>query len=347
MYGLFVFVAGTNWLLMRRPRLNQGRQEHPTLVVLIPARDEEANLQRLLPALVPEVKVYVFDDESSDRTAEVTRELGAVLVRPRETLPKGWTGKNRACHQLALAASEDSDAEWLLFMDADAHPYPNFVAGVQDLIRQAGPRCGVLTGFPTIVSGRGLQPLFLAWVGWILLCTNPYGLVSRTKKGHNRFTNGQFHVWRRDVYTRLWPNEAVRGSILEDVKMGRLCAKEGVPVEVANISSILWVKMYDTWRETLDGMSKNSHEVADSTVGTILLALLLLLIAWGWALAGTLKWIDLSLFFATAFFCTLLCRTKIWGFWLVPIAMTIGTYTMIRSMVWHRRGAVVWKGRTY
>src|ERR1019366_7317804 len=141
-------------------------------------------------------KVYVFDDESEDRTAEVAAAQGAIVICPREPLPKGWTGKNRACHELAKAAIEDSSAEWYLFLDADIYPAPGFVAAVQDLTSRVSRRTSVISGFPHIIPGRGIEPLFLAWVGWVLLATNPYGLVSLTGKGHNRFTNGQFGCWR-------------------------------------------------------------------------------------------------------------------------------------------------------
>jgi hypothetical protein len=351
MYGCFALVSGVNWALMRRPR-KRAVGVDPTIVFLIPARNEADNLRRLIPALQGSAtgetpRIYVFDDESDDGTAEIAAGLGAIVVRSAGPLPSGWTGKNRACHQLAKVVTEDSDAQWYVFLDADVWPKPGFVEGVRDLLAEVGGRCGVLTGFPEIVSGRGAEPLFLAWVGWVLLATNPYGLVSRTRKGHNRFTNGQFHAWRRDVYTRLWPNEAVRDAILEDVKMGRLCAKEGVPVEVANVSSILAVKMYETWRETFDCMSKNSHEITGSIAGSVALAALMLLIDFGWALAGTHWSLALGLFLLSGLFCAGVVRAKPWGLFALPLAIAIGGATILRSMIWHRRGTVVWKGRTY
>lgn len=45
--------------------------------------------------------------------------------------------------------------------------------------------------------------------------------------------------------------------------------------------------MYDNWRETLDGMSKNSFEVAGTTTGSLLLAAALMFTAWGWLAAPT------------------------------------------------------------
>jgi len=344
-YGLFAFVAVTNLLLMRRPKAPKG--ERASVAVLIPARNEAENLKGLLPSLVGKAKVYVYDDESDDGTGDVAAALGATAIRAREVLPEGWTGKNRACHELALAASEDSDARWLLFLDADVRVTPDFFEGLQSLIEGPGKRCGVITGFPRIVPGRGIEPLFLAWVGWILLASSPYGLTGRSKVGHCRFTNGQFHLWRSDVYTSLWPNQQVRRHVLEDVAMGRLLAKENIAVEVANVSSILSVKMYDTWRETLDGMSKNAFEIAGSAVGSYGIAALLFAIGWLWLLAPwTYGLLVLSGLAAAA---TVRCRWFTFPVILLvmPTALTIGGYTVLRSVSWRKKGTVTWKGRTY
>lgn len=344
---MLALVAVLNLLLMRRPKAPSST---PEVVVLIPARDEAANLERLIPVLVkpnPGLKVYVFDDESSDGTGEIAARHGAIVIRPRETLPKGWTGKNRACHELAKAASEDSDAPWLVFIDADEYPTPEFIPAVRGMLATASPKTGVVTGFLRIRPGRGIEPLFLAWVGWILLATNPFGLVARTGMGHNRFTNGQFHVWRREVYTRYWPNERAKGFVMEDVTMGRMMGREGVPIEVVNISPVLGVKMYDTWRQTLDGMSKNAYEITGSAAGTIGLAALVVLLGWAWIFAGALWPVALGLFIGGALAVGITVKSPLWPALLMPIALTIGGITMIRSLVWRRRGKVVWKGRTY
>jgi glycosyltransferase involved in cell wall biosynthesis len=357
-YGVFALISGINLLWMKRARVPERAgltaDNLEDICILIPARNEEQNLARLLPALlgpgaeaVTHPKVYVFDDESEDRTFQVASLCGATVIRPREALPKGWTGKNRACHELAKAATEASNAEWFLFLDADVYPQPGFVAAVLDLTRHVNRGTAVISGFPKIIPGRGIEPLFLAWVGWVLLATNPYGLVSLTGKGHNRCTTGQVGCWRAKTYCELWPNEVLKGHILEDVLIGRLCADRGIGVEVANLSEVLGVKMYETWRETLDGMSKNSYEITGSAPGSIAIAALLLFIGWGWLLGGALIPLCAGLFLLSGIFCVWTVRAKPYGLLLLPVAITIGSFTILRSMVWHRKGQVVWKGRTY
>jgi len=348
LYGYLFFCALGNWLLMRRPRLiSHGIAD---AIVLIPARDEASNLKELLPQLTPQVKrVYVFDDESTDGTAEIASSLGATVIRPREALPKGWTGKNRACHELGLAASEDSDAKWWIFLDADVRVADNFAAGVVDLAEQMPPKWAVLTGFPTIVPGRFPEPLFLGWVGWILLATNPFWLVARSRMAHNMFTNGQITCWRPSVYMDQLPNEAMKNRVLEDVAIGRLLAKNGYGIETANLSTLMSVKMYDNWKQALDGMSKNSFEITGSYVGTGAVVVILITVALAWIPGG---WTCYALLSGSMLFAGLTVRAHparmiASAFFLTPIVVLIGAATMIRSAYWKKLGKTAWKGRVY
>lgn len=349
-YGWLLLTAISNRLLMIRPRPSTSP---PNFCILIPARNEAQNLRQLLPALHG-VKVYVFDDDSSDGTAEVAASLGATVIRGG-LLEPGWTGKNRACHELAKIAAEDSSAEWLMFLDADMRAEPSIVEAVQGLIETVGRRAPVISGFPRMIPGHGLEPLYTSWVPWILLATNPFGLVSRTGKGHNRFTNGQFTLWRASTYWELMPNQQVKDRILEDVLIGRMLAKQGVRTEVVDVSPYLATRMYASLRKGLDGMSKNSYEIMGGLGGTVAMALALLFIGWGWTFGGSwAPWLVGSLVLSKLVtdFQTYFGRSRgairwIWVPLLMPITATLASLTFLRSAVWHRRGQVHWKGRTY
>jgi glycosyltransferase involved in cell wall biosynthesis len=356
LYGYAALVALLNLLLMRRPKASDGG---PSFCILIPARNEAENLARLLPALraqslkSPEtgadqpLQILVFDDESEDGTGSLAASLGATVIRPREPLPAGWTGKNRACHELAKAASEASSAEWYVFLDADVYPEPDFAARFQSLLAEVGARTPVVTGFPYGIPGRGVEPVYLSWVSWILLASNPFGLVSKTGRGHNRFTNGQITAWKARTYAEIWPNETLKDKILEDVLIGRLLAKRGIRVEVANLTSALGVKMYDTFAQALDGMSKNSYQITGSTVGTLVMALLLAFLGVGWLLAGSLWWLALGLLLFSKLVTDLLMKGPLWVWPLAPVTCLLGSVTFLRSLAWHKQGKVKWKGRTY
>lgn len=373
-YGWLLLTALSNRLLMVRPRPSSSA---PNFCILIPARNEAENLRQLLPSLQG-VKIYVFDDESSDGSAEVAASLEATVIRGGP-LEAGWTGKNRACHELAKVAAEDSSAEWLLFLDADMRASPSFVGAVQGLVETVGRRASVISGFPRMIPGRGFEPMYTSWVPWILLATNPFGLVSRTGKGHNRFTNGQFTLWRASTYWELMPNQTLKDRILEDVLIGRMLARQGVRTEVVDMSPYLATRMYGTLRKGLDGMSKNSYEIMGGMVGTVAMAVVLLHVGWGWVLGGIWAfWLAVALVlgkfmtdFQTYFSSSPLplphprssaaershgtdlwaqeraALTWLWVALFMPVTATLASFTFLRSAIWHHRGEVHWKGRTY
>jgi cellulose synthase/poly-beta-1,6-N-acetylglucosamine synthase-like glycosyltransferase len=334
-YGVLVLISAGNLLLMRCPR----QAGDPCFEVMIPARNEAENIQRVLTPLIEQgAKVTVFDDDSSDGTGEIAQELGATVVTPCAPLPEGWTGKNNACHQL----SQNAESEWVVFLDADTHPKDGFVQALSGHLCKTDAE--VVTGFARMLPGAGLEPAYLGWVPWILLATNPFGLVAATGKGHNRFTNGQFVAWRRSVLSEVRPFETMQSEILEDVKIGRLLAQQGRKVDVLNVSEILEVQMYRTLSEAFRGMCKNSADIVGSSVGSYLFAAFLLLIAWGWLIGGIGCYALLVLSKALT---DRITKFAPWTALLIPLTISAAAVTIVVSELQKGKGSRTWKGRTY
>ena len=86
----------------------------PSVSVVVPARNEARNIQRVLASLAasdhPDFEIVVVDDRSEDGTAELARQVPRgnahrILVLSGADLPEGWLGKPWACHQGATAAT--------------------------------------------------------------------------------------------------------------------------------------------------------------------------------------------------------------------------------------------------
>ena len=79
----------------------------PRIAVIVPARDEEANIGRCVETVLAQdypagcLDVLVVDDQSSDATAAVVRRLAArhrnVALIQSPPLPPRWVGKSHAC----------------------------------------------------------------------------------------------------------------------------------------------------------------------------------------------------------------------------------------------------------
>ncbi|QYK53319.1 MAG: glycosyltransferase [Fimbriimonadaceae bacterium] len=339
------FVSLTNALIL--PRAKPGAAGKVG-TVLIPARNEAENLKTLLPALAEEAEqIIVFDDQSTDGTAEVAQSLGATVIRGSE-LPDGWTGKNFACYSLAKTAAEVSPSEWWVFLDADTIPQPGFGSAIQGLIDSNGGRFPVITGFPKLLPGKFPEPIYLFWVPWALLSVLPMGIAQSTGKGHAKFTNGQFVVWKANRYFEINPHESCKGEVLEDIQIGRLLAREKIPVLVANLSSVLHVAMYQNLSEAWRGMNKNAFWVTGSRIGALLTGVILVcltiapVLSMGTSLAAAIGFMMLASALATQ----LVVRAPIYTIFTIPLSILAAATTQFMAAV--RGGkSVEWKGRTY
>jgi hopene-associated glycosyltransferase HpnB len=106
----------------------------PAVAVIIPARDEAANIGEAVRSLFASryagpLHVFVVDDHSSDGTSDIARQAGGdrVVVIASRALPLGWTGKLWAVAQGVEAASATAP-DFVLLTDADIVHAPGNVA---------------------------------------------------------------------------------------------------------------------------------------------------------------------------------------------------------------------------
>ena len=124
-----------------RPLVNQKTGNAEPISVLIPARNEEKNIQATLAAVLAnrgaEFEVIVLDDHSTDGTASIVSKFAARDARVRlesaPPLPAGWCGKQHACHVLARLAGHPL----LLFIDADVRLAPDALARMSGFMSRA------------------------------------------------------------------------------------------------------------------------------------------------------------------------------------------------------------------
>ncbi|MBX3096632.1 MAG: glycosyltransferase [Fimbriimonadaceae bacterium] len=340
--GWFGVVTVTNLLLMRRPP-KKGADE-PAFTVLIPARNEAKNIQTLVQQCREQgASVVVLDDQSTDATGQIARDAGAQVVRGSEP-PTGWTGKNWACHQLAQVAAEVAATEWIAFVDADVQFKPGGVAKISHLLAAQRPGTNIVSGFLQTRSGRFPEALVTNWMWQMLLMTNPFGLVTLTGQGHNQFLNGQFIALRAGTYVELRPHEAVKGEVLEDVKMGRWLAKQKQRVLVANLSGCAAVRMYENAGDAWAGVTKNAAAIAGSKAASVALAFF-------WLALPVLAAIEvvrgnaLALLALAPAVVAHLTIQRAGGFGLLyPLDALMGSLAILASSA---KKQVEWKGRSY
>ena len=118
--ALLLWPAG--FIILSRIRMSASQMQHGRahrpFSIIIPARNEQNNLPKLLGSIAAQsvrpLEVIIVDDASTDQTAAVAAQHGATVIAS-QPLPPGWRGKTWACQQGADAARGDI----LLFVDAD------------------------------------------------------------------------------------------------------------------------------------------------------------------------------------------------------------------------------------
>jgi chlorobactene glucosyltransferase len=230
----------------------------PFVSVIVPARNEERNLPRLLPTLInqryPNYEVIVVDDSSTDATPRVLSEWRARDGRLRlvhgEPLPEGWRGKPWAMSQGVKAAR----GEWLLFTDADTQHSPLSVSSsMAYALRNNVDLLSILPrselGSP---SERVIMPV--AFIG----ISNLYP-VYRVNDPRSKvaLANGQYIFIRRATYNEVGGIERVRDKIVEDMEFARVVKGEGHRLYLADGRHLMSVRMYTNLSEIWEGWSKN------------------------------------------------------------------------------------------
>jgi len=143
------------------------------IAVLVPCYNEEAAIGKVIAdfrAALPEATVYVYDNNSADRTAEVAERAGAVVRRERHQ------GKGRVVRRMFT----DIEADIYVLVDGDAtYDAPSARAMIETLVRdrldmvcairvdreQAAYRLGhragnrLLTGFVAHVFGQSFTDM--------------------------------------------------------------------------------------------------------------------------------------------------------------------------------------------
>lgn len=336
------------WKLRRSPQ----SEEDVKVSVLIPARNERENLPRLLQALGHQTRapyeVLVCDDSSEDGTGEwLAAHAGeaGVLWFPAQPKPDEWVGKNWACHQLGVRAR----GEWLLFLDADAEPSPEFMSFVDSVL--ATTDAALVTALPRWYSAGVGDGLLVGMVPFSVFTTLPLRFAEHHANPAFAFANGQVIAFPRAAYRELWPHERLRGEILEDVKLAALAKSHGMAVRIADAGRVLRVRMYANTREAFAGFAKNAVEICRSVPRAITCAavmLLLYIVPIGLLIAGE-PWAALPAALAALLYGTAVALVGLpwWYGILYPVAILLTELVMLRSVIWHRRSEIHWRGRVY
>ncbi|MEV4352004.1 glycosyltransferase [Actinoplanes sp. NPDC049596] len=348
--------TAVNAALLRR--LPRDAVTGERVALLLPVRNEAARVTACLESLiaqrgVADLTIYVLDDGSTDGTAELVRSIAGdkVVLLTGAPPPPGRLGKPHACQQLADAAA---GADVLSFVDADVVLAPDAVAGAVSLLRNV--RIDLLSPYPKITgAGRLVQPL----LQWSWLTFLPLRAMERSRRTSLAAAGGQWLVIDNAAYQKAGGHAAVGAEILEDIELARSIKRAGGRIALADGSKHATCRMYDTWRELVDGYAKSLWRSFGSpfAAGAVVVLLLLLyaappLTTAVLALAGSWRAAVVAL---TAYVLGVLGRVvaaaatggRSWPDALAqPASIAVFGWLIALSFHRRRRGVLTWRGRS-
>jgi len=265
--GLVTFLVNLilNLKSLKTPRRNSRTPDPaPLISVMVPARDEEANIGGCLESLqkqdYPNYEILVLDDNSADNTSGVVSEMATGDDRVRlfrgDTLPEGWAGKPFACYQLAQRARGD----WLLFVDADTTHAPHMLRSVLAIALKL--KTSLLSGFPRQLANSFPQRVAIPVLYFVILSWLPLWWLHRSKKLRPSLAIGQFLLFSRDAYWKIGGHKAVKSRILEDVWLGVEINRSGGRHVAIDLSPVVSCNMYRSIPAMWEGFIKWCYSVA-------------------------------------------------------------------------------------
>jgi len=265
--GLVSFMLNLilNLRSLRKPHIDSKIPEPaPFISILIPARDEELNIEACLQSLqnqdYPTFEILVLDDNSSDSTANIVARIAAKDERIQpvkgDQLPEGWAGKPFACYQLAKRAK----GSWLLFVDADTTHAPHMLRTVVALALQLRP--SLLSGFPRQLATSLVQKIAIPVLYFVILSWLPLWWLQRSKQPKPSLAIGQFLLFPKQEYWRIDGHQAVKSRILEDVWLGIEINRHGGRHIAVDLSTVVSCHMYRNLGAMWEGFIKWIYSVA-------------------------------------------------------------------------------------
>jgi glycosyltransferase involved in cell wall biosynthesis len=338
----------------------------PSLTVVVPARNEEAEIEPALRSLLqlnyPQFEVVAVNDRSTDQTGAIMDRIAAEpatqgrlrIIHVRD-LPAGWLGK---VHAMWLGsqrnAARQSRSDWLLFTDADcvfqadclrrAIHYANTTATDHLVLfptahmKTLGER--MMIGFPQVMASFAMRP-------WKV----------RDPNARDHIGVGAFNLIRRSAYDAIGTYEALRLEVVDDIKLGEAIKKAGLRQDVVFGHELVSLRWAIGAAGVVANLEKNLFAFLKFRISLVLAVCALtfflcvcpflgLLLAPGWARA--LFAVAVSMI-ALAYTLTGRYMTSSpWMFLTCPIAALVFDFATLQSaFIAMRDGAITWRGTRY
>ena len=331
-------------------RVSQPSDNQNFVSVLIPARNEEKNIEKCLKGVLAQdyenKEIIVLDDNSTDNTYRLASSFSTsnVKVLKGKELPTDWFGKNWACHQLA----QEAKGEYLLFVDADVELTPEVISSAVYELEKSN--AALLSIFPTQIIKSFGEYLIVPLMNWLLLTFLPLRFVYSCSSKAFVAANGQFMLWKKDGYFKIGGHEKVKNKVVEDMELARLAKQNKLKVKTMLGGKLVFCRMYESFNQAYNGFTKNFFAGFLLPPFSFLVIILFLLIAFVlpflFLMPPVYSFILIAFILITRISVSIVSNQNLFiNVLLHPVQMLFMFWIGINSLIKFKTKKIVWKQR--
>lgn len=252
--SIFYFLSSRHKFFLQNTDCSQNM--HKKISVIIPARNEEINIKKVLNHLINQSvqinQIIVVNDNSSDRTAQIVEEFSKKyenikLINLSQDPPEGWTGKSWALWN----GAQHSCGDLLVFIDADVELGEK---AIEALVEKQAELGGVVSIWPYQRMERFYEHLNLVMNLLVVYAGGNLGFFGKKPSG----LFGPVVLTTREDYFETGGHQAIKDSVLEDIKLGRLYARHGKRITNLLGLNLVRFRMYPGgMKQLFEGFTKN------------------------------------------------------------------------------------------
>lgn len=351
------------------PQTFNAAAHWPTVVAVVPARNEADVIERTLKSLLEqdypgEFHIVLVDDQSHDHTGDIARQIAAqhpkgahLTVETAQDRPAGWIGKMWAVHTgLQVAEKHWPDATYRYLTDADIeHSRGN----LREMVSKAeSEQLHLVSLMVQLHCKKFWERLLIPAFVYFFQKLYPFPQINNPNS-HVAGAAGGCMLVRTDTLKEAGGIEAIRGEIIDDCALGKAIKRRGkIWVGLTNSEHSIrpYVGLADIWemvtRTAYTQLKYSPLILSGSIIGLTLVYLIPPLVTLTWpvhgnALAGGLAvsaWLTMLYTFQPTLRAYALA--PIFGLTL-PVAALLYLGMTVDSAWRHWQGiGRQWKGRT-
>ncbi len=359
----FIFFRGSFWRADQRLDKAGELDEWPSIVAIIPARNEEETIDRAVHSLLSqsyagEIKVIVVDDNSHDGTAKAAGKSPNLSIIIGKPLEQGWTGKLWAMHQGVLSLDQSvPDAEYVLLTDADIeHHKDNLSELAYKAVTDNRHLVSLMVKLRCVsIWEKLLIPAFVYFFQKLY----PFPWVNSRTSSISAAAGGCMLI-RLDTLRQVGGIEAIKDRLIDDCAMGALIKQQG-SIWLGLSEKTNSLRSYKALSDMWDMVARTAFVQLNLSLGNLFLTVIAMVLIYlvpplffvfGLIINDSLIWISAGSAYLIMSFLykpTLaLYEMSNLNSYFLPLAGFIYILMTISSAIRHWQGkGGVWKGRSY